>query len=76
MIGERMSWEEIIKKYPNKWIEMDHIRETENGGIIDAEIVSIDDVKDMEKKLRSFTGTTLYLYTTPEDGRLHLWGGF
>ena len=76
MEEERVTWEEIKKKYPNQYVELKEVeyRQPNNYSVISGIVVSVDDKKDDEKVFNSLMGLHLYEYTTPNENTLFFGG--
>lgn len=72
MEEERLTWEEIKKKYPNQYVELKEVeyRQPNNYSVISGVVVSADD----EKVFHSLMGYHLYEYTTPNENTLFFGG--
>ncbi|MBO6305251.1 MAG: hypothetical protein J6M62_09285 [Selenomonadaceae bacterium] len=68
-MAERLTWDEIVKKYPSRWIGLTDVeREAPNDPNVISAVVKYTD-KSMNELLRmQFRDDNLYsVYTTPDD---------
>lgn len=65
----RMTWNEIVKKYPDKWVGLVNVEwdGADEVNIVSAEVKYVDDYKDKIIKMQ-LTGKGVYCeYTTPQN---------
>ena len=66
MMGERLTWDEIVKKYPDQWVGMSNI-DWEDGTNIRSAIVLHTGKTSGELLRMQFKDKNLYSrYTTPD----------
>lgn len=72
MINERLTWEQIVEKYPDKWVALSNvITDGEHPDILEGDVVAVlsdDEIEDYEL---SHIGQGLQYQRTTESG----WNG-
>lgn len=63
---ERMSWAEIVKKYPHKWVGLSSI-DWDGGKILSAVVKYVDDSIDKIFDRQITIGDVEAEYTTPDE---------
>lgn len=64
-MAERLTWEEIQKKYPDQWVGLAEVK-WKNQSIIESAIIQqVDKTKD-ELLMMQIKGELLSCYTTPD----------
>ena len=69
-INERLTWNEIVEKYPDKWVGLVEIIREENSADIESAIVKYtSDTKTSDELLEMVFNNELELsiYTTPDN---------
>ena len=67
MKEERLTWKEIVDKYPDKWVCMSKIDWENSANVRSAVVVGVDDDND-EFLTRQFSGEDVFTrYTTPDN---------
>lgn len=67
MTGERLSWDEIVQRYPDKWVGLSKVDWEDDANVRSAVVIGAkDDEYDFLK--RQFAGEDVYtVYTTPNN---------
>lgn len=67
MENERLTWDEIVKRYPDKWVGMSKIDWEDEANVRSAVVLGASDDGD-EFLERQFSGDDVYTrYTTPDN---------
>ncbi|MBR2215749.1 MAG: hypothetical protein IJ849_08340 [Selenomonadaceae bacterium] len=67
MEEERMTWDEIVKKYPDKWVGMSKIDWEDDSNVRSAVVIGVSDDDD-DFLRRQFSGEDVFTsYTTPDN---------
>ena len=67
-MGERMTWEEIQEKYPDKWVGLIQVEYEENNtASIKSAVVKYADKPKGELTRLMLAGEVISRYTTPDD---------
>lgn len=67
MENERLTWDEIVKKYPDKWVGMSKIDWKDETNVRSAVVIGVSD-DDYEFLKRQFAGDDVFTrYTTPDN---------
>ena len=69
--AKRMTWNEIVKKYPHKWVGISSI-DWDGGKILSAVVKYVDDSIDKIFDRQITVGDVEAEYTTPDE----LWSNF
>ena len=65
---ERLTWEEIQKKYPHQWVGLEDVKLTDGDGVgVESAVVKYTDKTMSELTHMALNGETFSIYTTPED---------
>lgn len=66
-MGERLTWEEIKKKYPDRWVGLSEV-DWEDAANVRSAVVKYTDKSPGELLRRNFGGEDVYsLYTSPNN---------
>lgn len=65
---ERLTWEEIMEKYPDQWLGMEDVEWENESNIASAIVVdSISSMSELTEKQISSGGKFVARYTTPDN---------
>ena len=68
MEQERLTWEQIQKKYPNQWVGLIEVKFVKDDGIsVESAIVKYTDLKKAELTHKALNGEIVSRYTTPDN---------
>lgn len=66
--GQRMTWEEIQEKYPDKWVGLVDVKYVDDDGIsIESAVIKYLDKSKSELTKKSLNGEIVSRYTTPDN---------
>lgn len=69
-MGERLTWEEMQEKYPDKWLGLTDVKYVNNDGVsVESAVVKYTDKTKTELAYLSMAGEALPRYTTPNSIR-------
>lgn len=70
-MGERLTWEEIKEKYPDKWVGLSQVEWEDHAPNVKSGIVEYVGDSDDEPLSRQWAGEDIFtLYTTPNNVEL------
>ena len=64
---ERLTWEEIKKKYPDQWVGLVDVKYKEDNANIKSAVVKYTDKSHDELLLLKMEEDLIHRYTTPDD---------
>ena len=68
MQQERLTWNQIQKKYPDQWVGLIDVKFVKDDGIsIESAIVKYSDLKKAELTHKALQGEIVSRYTTPDS---------
>ncbi len=67
MSRKRMTWKEIQKVYPDRWLGLDDVQYINNDGIsVESAVVKYDDKSKDELTRLMLKGDAVAIFTTPD----------
>ena len=68
MENKRMTWDEIVAKYPDRWVGLNDVDWSDGGSSINSAVVKYTDKTSSELLMMQINGELEYSeYTTPEN---------
>lgn len=67
-MADRMTWEEIQKKYPDQWVGLVDVKYVEDDGIsVESAVVKYTDKTKSDLTRLALKGEIISRYTTPDN---------
>lgn len=67
-MADRMTWEEIQKKYPDQWVGLVDVKYVEDDGIsVESAVVKYTDKSKSDLTRLALKGEIISRYTTPDN---------
>ena len=67
-MGDRMTWEEIQKKYPDQWVGLVDVKYVDDDGIsVESAVVKYADKSKSDLTRLVLKGEIISRYTTPDN---------
>ena len=67
-MADRMTWEEIQKKYPDQWVGLVDVKYVDDDGIsVESAVVKYTDKSKSDLTRLALKGEIIFRYTTPNN---------